>query len=57
MMCDIWILEMGSKGSKVKDKDLKDGENETDNEKDSKAENKDEPKVPFLNQKSCQQQL
>ena len=39
---------MGSKGSKVKDKDLKDGENETDKEKDSKAENKDEPKVPFL---------
>ena len=47
---------MGSKGSKVKDKDLKDEEFETkidteglnDKEKDSKAEKKDEPKVPFL---------
>ena len=47
---------MGSKGSKVKDKDLKDEEYETnkdtegsnDKEKDSKAEKKDEPKVPFL---------
>ena len=39
---------MGSKGSKVKDKDLKDGEHETDKEKDSKEEKQDEPKVPFL---------
>ena len=47
---------MGSKGSKVKDKDLKDGEYETyednerqnENKKDSKEEKKDEPKVPFL---------
>ena len=49
---------MGSKGSKVKNKDSKDEEYETykDNEektgknkeKDSKEEKKDEPKVPFL---------
>ena len=47
---------MGSKGSKVKDKDQKDGDYETykdnegpnDKEKDSKVEKKEEPKVPFL---------
>ena len=45
---------MGSKGSKVKDKDLKDEETykdterSNDKEKDSKPEKKDEPKVPFL---------
>ena len=42
---------MGSKGSKVKDEDLKDEkdtEGPNDKEKDSKAEKKDEPKVPFF---------
>ena len=48
---------MGSKGSKVKDKDQKDGDYETykdnegpnDKEKDSKVEKKEEPKVKFGN--------
>ena len=46
---------MGSKGSKVKNKDSKDEEYETSKdgetngkEKNSKEEKKDEPKVPFL---------
>lgn len=47
------ILEMGAKGSKVKDKDLKDetnknNEKSNDKEKSSKEEKKEEPKVPFL---------